>query len=61
LKGKQPTLSKAQRTLLFDLQDTGGCTQTEIGELFSVSRATVYREIKRRRVSVFASYQAHIF
>ena len=61
LKGKQPKLSKAQRTLLFELQDSGDYTQTEIGELFSVSRATVYREMKRRRVAVLASYEAHIF
>ena len=41
LKGKQPKLSKTQRTLLFKLHDTGEYTQTEAAELFSVSRATI--------------------
>ncbi len=41
LKGKQPYLSKTQRALLFQLWDTGAYTQTEVAELFSVSRATV--------------------
>ncbi len=61
LKGKQPKLSKTQRTLLFELHDTGDYTQTEEAELFSVSRATIYREIKRRRAIFLASCEAHIF
>lgn len=61
LKGKQPKLSKAQRTLLFELHDSSGYTQTELSELFSVSRATIYREIKRRRAAFLASVEAHIF
>ncbi|MGC5225425.1 recombinase family protein [Micromonospora sp. DT81.3] len=61
LKGKQPKLSKTQRTLLFELHDTGDYTQTEEAELFSVSRATIYREIKRRRALFLASYEVHIF
>jgi DNA invertase Pin-like site-specific DNA recombinase len=61
LKGKQPKLSKAQRKLLFELHDTGAYTQTEEAELFSVSRATVYREIQRRRELFLASCEAHIF
>ncbi|KAA9147237.1 recombinase family protein [Microbacterium lushaniae] len=46
LKGKQPKLSKTQRALLFEVHDRGEYTQTEIAELFSVSRATVYRELQ---------------
>lgn len=61
LRGKQPKLSTTQRKLLFDLQDRGEYTQTEIAELFNVSRATVYRELQRRRVTFRATCQAHIY
>ena len=61
LKGKQPKLSTSQRKLLFEVQDRGEYTQTEIAELFSVSRATVYRELKHRRDTFLASCEAHIF
>jgi DNA invertase Pin-like site-specific DNA recombinase len=61
LKGKQPKLSKTQRALLFELWDTGSYTQTEVAELFSVSRATVYREIQRRRAAFLASCKAHTY
>jgi DNA invertase Pin-like site-specific DNA recombinase len=61
LKGKQPKLSTTQRKLLFDVQDRGEYTQTEIAELFNVSRATVYRELQRRRVAFLATCEAHIF
>ncbi len=61
LKGKQPKLSITQRKLLFDVQDRGEYTQTEMAELFSVSRATVYRELHRRRVALLGTVEAHIF
>ena len=61
LKGKQPKLSIAQRKLLFEVQDRGEYTQTEIAELFSVSRATVYRELQKRRTAFLATCGAHIF
>lgn len=61
LKGKLPNLSITQRKLLFDVQDRGEYTQTEIAELFSVSRATVYRELRRRRAALFSTVEAHIF
>lgn len=61
LKGKQPKLSKTQRALLFELHDSGEYSQTEVAELLSVSRATVYRELKRRRTSFLASCEAHIY
>lgn len=61
LKGKQPKLSTAQRKLLYEIQDRGEYTQTEIAELFSVSRATVYRELLHRRELLRASYEAHVY
>ncbi|MBN9215388.1 MAG: helix-turn-helix domain-containing protein, partial [Microbacterium sp.] len=61
LKGKQPKMSTTQRKLMFDVQDRGEYTQTEIAELFSVSRATVYRELQRRRAAFRAASDAHIF
>lgn len=47
LKGKQPKLSTAQRGHLLDLHQAGNHTQADLAELFNVSRATVYRELKR--------------
>ena len=47
LKGKQPKLSAAQRRHLLELHQAGEHTQTDLAELFSVSRATVYRELQR--------------
>ncbi len=61
LKGKQPKLSKTQRRLLFEVVDRGEYTQTEIAELFNVSRATVYRELLRRRQTFLENCEAHIF
>jgi DNA invertase Pin-like site-specific DNA recombinase len=49
LKGKAPKLSTTQRTVLIKLHGAGEHSMTELGELFSVSRATVYREIARTR------------
>jgi DNA invertase Pin-like site-specific DNA recombinase len=49
LKGKQPKLNARQRSHLLGLHDAGAHTISEIAELFSVSRATVYREIARAR------------
>ena len=49
LKGKAPKLSPTQRTVLIKLHGAGEHSITELGELFSVSRATVYREIARTR------------
>ncbi|WP_404810194.1 helix-turn-helix domain-containing protein [Microbacterium terricola] len=61
LKGKQPKLSKAQRALLFELHDRGEYTQTETAGLLSVSRATIYRELQRRRRAFLAVCEAHIY
>ena len=48
LKGKQPKPTRTQRTHLYEVLDGGAYTQTEIAELFGVSRATIYRETQRR-------------
>src|SRR6266568_4187214 len=45
LKGKQPKLSARQRVHVLLLARTGEHTIAELVELFSVSRATIYREI----------------
>lgn len=47
LKGKPPKLSATQRALLLKLHKAGEHTIPELAELFSVSRATVYRELAR--------------
>jgi DNA invertase Pin-like site-specific DNA recombinase len=47
LKGKAPKLSPTQRVVLLRLHAAGEHSIAELGELFSVSRATVYREIAR--------------
>jgi DNA invertase Pin-like site-specific DNA recombinase len=47
LKGKPPKLSGSQQTHLLKLLHGGEHTIPELAELFSVSRATVYRVIER--------------
>jgi DNA invertase Pin-like site-specific DNA recombinase len=49
LKGKPPKLSTTQRALLPKLYRAREHSIAELAELFSVSRATVYREIARTR------------
>lgn len=49
LKGKQPKLSAAQRAHLIKLSEDDEHNVSELAELFSVSRATVYRELERAR------------
>lgn len=48
LRGKQPKLSAPRRRHLLELVDSGKYTQSELAELFAVSRTTIYREIQRR-------------
>ena len=48
LKGRQPKLSPAQQKLVRQLMVKGEQTPSEIGELFGVSRQTVYRIAKAR-------------
>ncbi|MGO9960050.1 MAG: recombinase family protein [Solirubrobacteraceae bacterium] len=47
LNGKPPKLSARQRVHVLALATTGEHTIAELAELFSVSRATIYREIAR--------------
>jgi DNA invertase Pin-like site-specific DNA recombinase len=47
LRGKAPKLSARQRVHVLNLARTGDHTIAELAELFSVSRATIYREIAR--------------
>jgi len=47
LKGKAPKLSPTKRTVLLKLYAAGDHTIAELAELFSVSRATIYRELAR--------------
>lgn len=51
LRGKQPKLSAAKRAHLLDLASAGEHNVTELAELFSVSRPTVYRELAKAHVA----------
>jgi len=55
LKGKSPKLGARQRAHLLKLHEAGEHQISEIAELFSVSRATVYREIARDRTQLVAA------
>ena len=48
LRGKQPKLSDRQQRELCRMHATGEYSFGDLAELFSVSRATVYRTLKRR-------------
>lgn len=47
LKGKQPKLSDKQQKELRRMHDTGDYSISDLSELFSVSRPTVYRSLAR--------------
>ena len=47
LKGKQPKLNGQQRAHLLQLDREGKGTPAELAEFFGVSRATIYRELKK--------------
>ena len=47
LRGKQPTLNPRQEAHLLALDEAGEHSTTELAELFSVGRSTVYRAIDR--------------
>ncbi len=51
LKGKAPKLSTRQRVHVLALAKTGEHTIAELAELFSVSRATIYRESAWSRIA----------
>lgn len=48
LRGKQPKLSERQQRELRRMHDTGDYSISDLAELFSVSRPTVYRTLKRQ-------------
>src|SRR5215203_4213139 len=48
LKGKQPKLSDRQQKELRRMYDTGEYSISDLAELFSVSRPTVYRTLSRQ-------------
>lgn len=47
LRGKQPKLSEKQQKELRRMRDTGDYSISDLAELFSVSRPTVYRALAR--------------
>ena len=49
LKGRQPKLNDKQTAALFGLYEAGGHTVGELGDMFGVDRATVYRAINRHK------------
>lgn len=49
LRGKKPKLSARQEAHLVELHANGEYTMSEIAELFSVGRSTVYRALERSR------------
>jgi DNA invertase Pin-like site-specific DNA recombinase len=49
LRGKQPKLNPKQEGHLMSLHAAGDHTVSELAELFSVSRGTVYRAVERAR------------
>ena len=48
LRGKQPKLSDKQQKELLRMHDTGEYSISDLAELFSVSRPTVYRTLTRQ-------------
>lgn len=50
LRGKQPKLSPRQEAHLVELHAAGEHTISELEELFSVTRSTVYRALARARI-----------
>ncbi|BDZ55180.1 DNA-invertase hin [Agromyces marinus] len=47
LRGRAPKLSAAQQALLVQVYRSGSHTIAELGQIFKVSRATVYRTMQR--------------
>lgn len=47
LRGKQPKLSDKQQKELYRMHETGQYSISDLAELFSVSRPTVYRTLSR--------------
>lgn len=47
LRGKQPKLTEKQQKELYRMHDTGEYSISDLAELFSISRPTVYRTLAR--------------
>ncbi len=47
LRGRQPKLSKKQQTELLRMYNSGEHTSSDLADIFKVSRATIYRTLKR--------------
>jgi DNA invertase Pin-like site-specific DNA recombinase len=54
LRGKQPKLSARQQRELVRMAGTGEFTIADLAEVFTVSRATVYRTLQRSPVAAKA-------
>ena len=52
LRGKQPKLSDKQQNELRRMHDTGDYSISDLAEVFSVSRPTVYRTLNRQKSAV---------
>ncbi len=52
LRGKQPKLSDKQQKELRRMHDTGNYAISDLAELFSVSRPTVYRTLRRQPAAI---------
>lgn len=52
LRGKQPKLPGKQQRELRRMHDTGTYSISDLAELFSVSRPTVYRTLARQALAV---------
>ncbi len=51
LRGKQPKLSEKQQKELWRMHDTGEYSISDLAEVFSVSRPTIYRTLNRRKIA----------
>jgi DNA invertase Pin-like site-specific DNA recombinase len=55
LRGKKPKLSPSQEAHLVKLYEAGEHTSSQLAELFSVARSTVYRAIARNTIATQAT------
>ena len=51
LRGKRPKLSEKQQKEFWRMHDTGEYSISDLAEVFSVSRPTVYRTLNRRKIA----------
>ena len=60
LRGKQPKLSAKQQKELRRMHDSGDHSISDLAELFSVSRPTIYRTLSRVQVAVVSPAQQNL-